>query len=51
MRNHIFKVTYQDKTLNRTSIEIEAACWEEAIPVAYENKRADQKIIYIEFIK
>ena len=47
----VFKATYQDRALNRSSTEIRTCGWGNAIAVAYELKRADQKLMTLEFIK
>jgi hypothetical protein len=47
----IFKVTYQDKALNRSVVEFEAFSWADVIVKALETKRAEQKLIMIEYVR
>ena len=48
---NIFRATYQDKGLNKTQVEFESLCWADAIIAALEKKRADQKLILLEFVR
>ncbi len=44
----LFKVTYQDRALNRYSVNLEAVQWAEAIAMAFGRKTVEEKLISIE---
>ena len=44
----IFKVTYQDKALNKRVVELQSAYWADIIAHAFAHKKAEEKILYIE---
>ena len=47
----IFRTTVQDKALNKSTIEFEAFSWADAIVTALERKRAEQKLLMIEYVR
>ena len=46
----LYKITYQDKALNQSVIDIEAESYAEAIVKAFEQKSADKKLIMVEWV-
>ena len=51
IRNRLFKFTYQDKALNKASVEIKCPTWEEAIIAAIQYKKAEEKLLMIECVR
>lgn len=45
-----FKVTYQDRALNHFAIELKAPTWADVISMAFENKKAEEKLLTIECV-
>lgn len=43
-----FKITYQDRALNKIYISIQAETWAAAIVTALERKKAEEKLVMIE---
>lgn len=44
----LFKVVYQDRALNRYSVNLEAVQWAEAVAMAFGQKTVKEKLISIE---
>lgn len=44
----IFKFVYQDKALRKRFLYLKASSWADAIPLAFTNKKAEEKLILIE---
>ena len=44
----VFKIVYQDKALRKRFFYLKASGWLDIIPLAFTNKKAEEKLILIE---